>query len=160
MNRSKINAFFKEFPFLKEHIHKEAVTGAKVARIDFGLLETTRVFDFREIFLLDRNGKRLAEVGMEVNYRFIIWKPSTWLRNWINESVGETIERLPEIANRTYYVLVSQDSLDTGEMGSRSIVLYKPPKDFTLAGWLARRKQRATAELRTAIQTIDAEAIT
>ena len=185
MNRFQVEAFFREFPFLSKYVSAEDVRDPKVSRINPDLFEKhcrSRFFGesvFKKIwtssiYLLDKSGEKLLTVGCDFRWVEetpipILAAPWTWpflfmphqpghaeiyrLDNFDNpETVGEAVARFakPEDIYYALEILPWEDG--------RQIVLYKPPKGFTLMSWLQEEHRRASQEVQAQIATIDAEA--
>ncbi len=140
--KSRLEAFFEEFPFLKRYVKidwrfwPEAL---KVERIDLDLLDRlgtteryrksqySREDGERKFFLLDKKGEELAKVQPldiidvydEKPTQF--WNPSTWIGFVKSEQVGETVlEAIQKLKDQdsVYYIL---EVKDLTELMSRSV---------------------------------------
>jgi len=130
MSQRHIDIFFKEFPWLREYFdqRRDGFTNIKASRADLKLLGTRvgpggflGIFTSKpkKMFLFNQKGQRLLEV-----------RP--------RESLEEALLRMSG-DEQAYYVVVPELTRDT-ESGNlvASLVIYKPPTDYTLTSWFAR----------------------
>jgi len=164
----KIEAFFREFPFLQELFTqhgKERVRSVRVSRIDHEFLERRVSLEVFPLFgdvvqgsaeselllVLDQDGKTLVQVGIKE-----LSKSSWWKRLWgcpggyweFPESIGEAIMRCDGQRHAHYVV-----SFRKGDL-----VLYKPPKGSTIQNWVEEQTKREREVIHTEVEKIDAEA--
>ncbi len=139
MTRSKIAAFFEEFPFLRKFIHTDWVSEVKVSRIsenlkdsfssrkylgvhsyqdEFECTVTAEVYARNRLYLLDRDGKKITRVG------FVWYNPFSWLRS--GETVAKTFLRLGDKAEKVHYI-VNLEPIGTAVLAN--VTVFKPPKD-------------------------------
>ena len=167
---AKVKAFFKEFPFLANFVNWEDVDSPQVSRVTPELLQETAsrnatpaiFYAFSigyppailmrrntRIRLLDKEGNLLYEVGAWKNPHYRWWNPFTAYR-FQDETVGDALHRLGEKSRDVYYIL----SLDW--YFGIQLVLYKPPKEFSIPGWLDEQLGVEKANLRKEIAAINA----
>lgn len=147
MNRSKVAAFFQEFPFLGRLLDENGVKSVYVRRVDRDLMAKTSqcwvasVLSVRwDVYLLlDKEGGVLTTARMR-------WRNPFGVR----ETVGDAIARLGNQAGRVSFVL---SLFPAGN--NKEIVLYKPPKGFTIQGWLEEEIRREQAVIRAESEAID-----
>ena len=171
MNRFKVNAFFNEFPFLNALVEggPREVDEVKVARIDRHLLELVPKYegstgslvgidDSERIFLLDSNGEVLAEPRQATDITHNEAHRDDEEEE--GETVGEALLCLEDPNTVAYAVSIhtGYDIRDHYSVGGCSVVVYKPPKGFTLQEWIEEQKRRAKEMLDAQIAEIDAEA--
>lgn len=135
----RTKAFFTEFPFLNLVTSPQRFDSVSVSRIDHQFLnmENKRGRLPKNIFLFSKDGDLLCRVG------FKKIDPPKWWQFWASdhigfkETVGEASARLSETElNRVHFAGVVE-SYDAGDDGAgRMICVLKPPKSFTLTGWL------------------------
>jgi hypothetical protein len=170
MERSKVEAFFREFPFLKDFINSNAVGEVKVSRVDEKLLKEIPYRDehfmtfpadaHKDIaLLLDADGKSLGSVRQEGTYNLA---PRKWydLRRWAGErvqgeSIGDALIRLKDDAKKVVYVLWLE--AHGREWNKWKITLHKPPKTFTLLSWIETLVQHEQACIQADVHLIDEE---
>ncbi len=162
MNRSKVVAFFQEILFLGDFFKEDQVKSINFQRVDRELMVKSPeksqaggdpflpLIFWSKYILLDENGKKLATVGVKpVSMKW--WKPLTWSgEQQFGETVGDAIARLGDRAGEVYFVLHSSPSPPF------EIILYKPPKNFTIQGWLEEEIRRERAAIRAESEEIDA----
>lgn len=146
-------AIYREFPFLEKYFPKAAVMKARVSRITEQFLDkrsaeinpfydgecSSKTFSNGKILLFDNNGKRLAQVGVRKIWRLF---PKEFI-----ESVGQALLRLGRDAP-VHYATWLRD----GEL-----VVYKPPKAFTMRGWYEEQIRRAQQSVRDNMNAIDGQ---
>ncbi len=141
----KVEAFFREFPFLGRYIEREKVQSVSVQRIDsellmkrgqsFAWIEYHYRPDFNDIFILDAHGEKLAQVG----------RTRAWNRLHLfisKETVGDAFAKLDKqgsLAN-AFFVLVYQ---------AGNIVLFKPPKGGSVRQWYELESEREAEAFRS-----------
>lgn len=153
---AKVKAMFEEFPFLGKYANIDYCSYVAVKRIDEDLLETCFEANsedyFSTVLLLDSNGECLTQVGGRPNSSKFHWlNPFSWKRIVpFFETVEEALLRIGEISDKVYCILAIQDC-------TYEIVVYKPPKNFTLKAWLERRLELAKHEVKKDLLEIDKE---
>lgn len=140
MDRSKLEVYGKEFPFLvedegiKEFIREHPHATISVQLTDSDLLQTISS-DYNLIVFFDKNRKRIGRVGIEKEEwehgDFLFWRKTRKKISFLPERVEEAIARLDPDGKEVFYIFM-------GNSGGRvpSVVIYKPPKDFSLGLWL------------------------
>ena len=114
------------------------------------------------MWLLDKEGHILGNVAPRGNslvrrkfFGFIGVPPLGMRVVYRNgETVADALLRIGEDAERVAYVLVLCGRTEM------SLVLHKPPKNFTLKGWIRSLLARQGALLKEELAAIDAEAET
>lgn len=170
MNRFKINAFFKEFPFLASLVGDVSwVEEVRVSRIDHNFLEYVPKYegatgslvgieDSERIYLLSKEGKILAEPrqSLDISHN----EAHTDDEEEEGETVGEALAYLEDPNAVTYAVSIHTGYRirDHHSVGGFSVVVYKPPKRFTLKEWVEEQERRAKEILDAEIAEINAEA--
>lgn len=161
MNRAKVVAFFREFPFLENLLNRNRIDSIHVFRVDRDLMTKTpwcmHIHPFGHVWstyiLLDKNGAKLTTVGIRPTERKW-WRPSTWPgRKHFKETVGEAIARLGNRARQAFFIVYFNPMF---ENGPGDLILYKPPKGFTIQGWLEEEIRREQAAIQAESQAIDA----
>jgi hypothetical protein len=165
---AKVKAFFSEFPFLANYIRWEAVDFPRVGRVTSEVLAEEALRDGTPFFflfsisahpsppmntrirLLDKEGHLLYEVGAWKNISYRWWKPWT-INRFQGETVGDALHQLGERAKDVYYVLWIESWFNV------NLVLYKPPKDFTIQAWLKAQLEVEKANLRQEVDAIDSQ---
>lgn len=172
MSRYKIEAFFREFPFLiagdQPLVDQGRVEEVAVKRIDRNFLETTpyrkriemslvKIDESQRVLLLDRDGV-LAEVRQSRYDRSTIGRHRE--ESKIGETVGDALARIPNADAIAYAVVITTGHrIEHNESrGGYSVLVYKPPRGFTLAGWVGEQHKRAEELIKAEIAEIDAEA--
>lgn len=170
MERSKIEAFFREFPFLTDYISLDLVGDVRVSRLDEKFLKETPVRDATYltypdnyqseiILLLDCDGKQVAEVQAHGNYflkKRQWWHPKRWFGDIVDgESVGDALIRIKDEANKVVYALYLEHH---GREHLWKLTLHKPPKTFTLLGWVEELIRREQVVIQGDVLDIDMEA--
>lgn len=162
----KIDAFFEEFK--KRGVHLDAlvcrgsVRSVRVERADQGLLimdlynysQMSALSPFRrrdkQIFMLDKEGKLLHEVGVRFEEREGWFRPKT-KRILYDETVERALTLITQSMEmrRTFYVVV---------FWAGDLVVHKTPKFFsTLEEWIKAMKESERRNLTMQIEAIDAE---
>lgn len=157
---AKVEALFRERPFLNKHFSKTRIRSVRVKVADSSILKrATSAQNQGEIgfmvraYLLNQDGEMIHEVGfrreLEIkgkpNRRWweILTPEEDVFRVWYNgDSVGEDLEYIGEEAARKVTFVVFTDMYDG------SLTLYRPPKGYTLLEWLEKETARAQKELR------------
>lgn len=170
--RSKVEMFFREFPFLVNFTAPDKVKTVKVLRVDEKLLATIpnrysypliSEDYFEQIILLDKNGLPLGEVKQWGRYpestKGRLWRMIGLVENprHQGESVADALHRLGEVTERIVYILSLEKETKVNSDYFR-LVLYKPPKNFTLKEWIDSAVSRQQETLQKEIAEIDAEA--
>lgn len=160
----KTEAIYRQFPFLERHFPKESVSTARVSRISKEFLDQrsqfvlTRLDDGTpiwcsngEILLFDKKGELLAEVGAwQARKRFLFW---SWLnRESFVESVGQALLQIGANTAVHYAAWFNRPGAE------RELIVYKPPKDFTIQEWYEERVRRDERSIRNGVRAIDNEA--
>lgn len=170
MNRFKINGFFREFPFLATLVEDTSeVEEVRVARIDRDFLgkvpqyrgatgSLVGIEDSERIFLLNQNGEVLAEPRQALSITHTEAYRDDEEEE--GETVGEALAYLEDPDTVAYAVCIHTGYRirDHHSVGGYSVVVYKPPKGFTLKGWVEEQERRAKEILDAQLAEIDAEA--
>lgn len=163
MNHSKIRAFYKEFPFLHDFVHREAVGSVKVARIDRQLLERAPVWvainhymagievQKERVLLLDVEGRLLGEVkpdtrryhGTGLLDRILGSRASE------GEPVRDAICHLADQGQLTYLLGMYESDSPT------AICLYKLPKRFNLFEWIREDEEAEQKRIRYDLEAME-----
>jgi len=182
LDRSKVVAFFREFPFLSGVVNVDDVKTVKVSRIDKDLLkrapwhvEWPSEYHFimgyekdETMMLLDKSGRILCNIAPRGNFlvrrRFLGFLGVPPLGERVVDQKGETVAdallRIGEDADRVAYVLVLSGNTRPNSKKNLDLVFHKPPKNFTLKGWIRSLLARQGALLKEELAAIDAEAET
>lgn len=158
MTRSKIQAMFREFPFLRNFFNPENIYEIKISRVDEETLDL-HPEDYDRVNplwvkLLDEEGREVTTLGSTKPIPICRkwYNPSTWkgrVSYW--ETVSDALLRLGEEAERVTYVLKASDSTSIRS----SICLYKSPKGFSIRKWLDEIRRRDAAEAKAIRAKID-----
>lgn len=159
MPKTKFEAMCREFPFVRNHAFYN-LKNILISRADGSLLEQQgrkyipdgRSFSKGKlayfIFLLDKNGEIICEVGASNNNK-VWWKFWTWSNEIEKETVEEAICRIgSEEAKKAYYVL-SRDH------DNKVITIYKPPKNIPLVDAIERSIQTEQTKIKEQLISID-----
>ena len=175
MDRLKVEAFFKEFPFLARFIPVEKVRDVKVSRVNREFLAErhwtlseeygySRKY-WSQLYFLDKDGNEIEDAPnfqwMEEYSKFSFWRPWTWgkygkyleCRYDGEETVGQALTRIENPENIFYVLRVTPVRYTQANVNV--LVLYKSPKGFTLTTWLEEQRKRAEQEVRQEIAGID-----
>ncbi len=171
MNRFGIHVFRQEFESLLWILPVEWKEDmeTRVSRISHEFMEKRAlhdgatgnlvdIADDAKIFLLSASGKLLAEVRQTID---ITHNEANWDNEYEDgETVGEALLRLGQPDRVAYAVEIREGYIvkDHHSVGGYSVTLYKPPKGFTLSGWLNGQIRREKEKLSAALAEIDAEA--
>lgn len=157
----RVKAFLKEFPFLNKHLEKLPIDSAKVSRIDVNFLSRRLKIDagfyfisgftVEVIIVLDKEGNKITQVGVNPSpppwWKF--WDENHGRGGWLYETIGEALLRLPpEVSARAYFVMSYMDG---------RVVLYKPPKEFSIQEWVDKQTENERQEIAEEVLKIDAE---
>lgn len=167
-NKFKIKAFFEEFDFLYKIADLERIERVEVKRIDRDFLNkvpkyigaTGSMVDISNseaIFLLDSEGNIVAEPRPTVDITHNeAYQDDEYEQG---ERVGDALASLEEDAvNSIQYALLIHTGYrirDHESMGGYKIVVYKPPKGFTLIQWMKEQKELEKKLLSAKIAEID-----
>ncbi len=155
MRTLKMQEFLKEFPWLERHIKEmEGRTGIEIThtavkRVDENLLRQNPIkFISYYYLLLDSEGNKICEVGTSLPPQ------KRWFGKGPKVDEGErildTLAKLePQAQKCVHYVLAFESS---------ALCINKPPKTFTLVGWVAEQRRRASEEVKKELTAIDTEA--
>ena len=162
-NRFKIQAFFKEFPFLESICDIEKVEKAGVVRISKDFLmakprtevvsgSLVNINDSEQVFLFDSGGNLLTEVKPSRSYHYMgnCEEPG--------ETVGEALLRID--STRVHFaatVRIGYEIRDHRSVGGYCVTLYKSPKRFTLLEWVEEQELRANKEVQAMIAETESE---
>lgn len=169
MLNGKIEAFFEEFDFLLPVVGWEywgAIKSARVERVDEKLLDLVGgriTLDYelgsfetqRVIFILAKDGRQITRIGSPDKggvLRKMVDALSSRPHNE-QETVASALGRL-----ETNGKLEEAHFVVYFEPNAGNLVLYKPPKGFTIATWLEELKLRAKAKIQEDVAAIDSEA--
>lgn len=166
--RYQIQAFQRQFPAIfsaQSEIIAREVTDVEVSRVTSLLLgrrphaETAsgnliNRGDVERYFLLAEDWRILGEVVQERED----WTPRGTDTQG-GETIGEAIVRLGVAALVAYVVRTARYYSDQpgDPEDSYSVMLYKPPRGWTIAGWVAEQERRASTALAAQIAEIEAE---
>lgn len=112
--------------------------------------------DEERAFLLGGDGEVLTEVEQDRHHY-----DATFGNSWREgETVGEALLRVSNPDDVAYVVLrhTGYRIQNHHSVGGYTLTLYKPPKSFTLLGWLKEQEHRAKAQIKAMVAEIDAEA--
>ncbi len=143
MNRSKVIAFFQEFPWLGNFYTPDQIPSIRVSRVSRDLMTTLVNNYWGNLLLLERNGTMLGRGGVKLT-------PKWWWRNRqvnFSETVGDAIARLG-VVNRVHFVVIKDPY--------SHLTIYKSPKNFTITAWLEEEIRRERAAIRAETEKIDA----
>jgi len=166
MNKFKVRAFFEEFEFLQKIAEAEGAEEVYVKRIDENFLKRVPIYsgatgslvditDSEKIFLLDKDGNVLTEVKPSVDIRH---NEAHWDdESWDGETVGEAIGDLDNPNEVLCAILIHRGFKirDHHSIGGYSLTVYKPPKSFTLLGWIKEQERREKQLLSAQLVEID-----
>ena len=144
----------REFPFLttgdEPLVDRERVEEIRVSRVDRDLLWVgayreeikmahADVNESQRIFFLNRDGQILTEVRQGMHIKSTIG-PRT-KKFSAGETVGDALLRVsPEDVVFIVVQQIGQRIERNHSIGGYSVTIYKPPRRFTLAEWVARRR--------------------
>lgn len=146
MTHSKIDAFFEEFPWLKNFVDTTYYKSFYVSRVEPALLEYQPIkrnvsswpfcqeWVYELLVLLDKEGDVI-----------------TILFDLKNKTVGEHIEILPRVSREKISYVVSRFGY------TNAVIIYKPPKGFSIPEWIEALKEEEKAKMRAEIAEIDKE---
>jgi hypothetical protein len=156
---AKVRAFFDEFSFLEKHLSWKWIDFVWVKRVGNELLQTATVDNGLirvEIWLLDRKGDLVYKVGTsrrDVYHPRKFWTREWWRRRLSGEFDRETainaLHHLGEKVKNIHYILEVKYHYTV------ELILYKPPKDFTLQEWLTEELKIEKSCLEQDIAEID-----
>ncbi len=153
ISNSKVEAFFKRFPFLSKYAKKDRVSGIAVLRIKEELLSEYRYCSctfktHNDFLLLDETGEKLTHVGEILEPKSFWWLPAPRSQN-----IGEALHYLENIGKIQKAKFVLSIRSCRGE-----IILFAPPRGFTISGWLDEQVRVASEKLTSQLEKIDSEA--
>jgi hypothetical protein len=142
---SQVRVLFEEFPFLNKYFNPRKIEKARVQRVDAETMEISTVASGTRIYkvlLLDKIGDLVVELDVKKIYgpRWQFWRKRTE-KLW-GESVSDALLRSGN-PSLVQYVIV--------ETPNKELVLYKPPRSFTLQGWIDEQRRK----LKEALAEID-----
>jgi hypothetical protein len=161
---SKLEAMFKEFPFLRRFVKKDKKWEIKVERVDGNIMEERKKGNWEDddsypqrIFLIDSFYEILAEVGIKETTVFRLFN---WSGRIPMETTEEALRRIgadaiapSDFRNEVRFVV--RVEYFPSNQGEGTIIVFKPPKGYTIAGWIAEERRRAEAELVKELAAID-----
>jgi len=172
--RIRVQAYFKEFDWLKKYVEPEDVGSVKVGRINGDMINSrSRIYKSvewadplggsgvtnyeDEWLLINHHGDLCCKLGTIVherkpNYKW--WKPSTWgyTEYDVPESLSDALVRLGDKSGDVTYLLVLKPQENRPE-----IRIYKSPKNFTLKDWVGQLRQQAENTVKQQIAAAEKE---
>lgn len=166
MDRFRVEAFIREFPFLEGLAEKDRIEDIRVSRISPDFLKRkpreeyasgsrVDIHDIEKVYLLDEDGAVLTEVKGVVDA--VDHRGEDTFEE--GETVGEALARLDD-PNAVAYALnvhTGYEVVNHHSIGGYEVIIYKPPKGFTLRGWWEEQIRRAAVKVASEIAEIDAE---
>jgi len=145
MSKTKIDAFFEEFPWLNDFVSDRYDKSFYVSRVEPALLE------YRPI-KRDISPWPLRAEWVYEHLRFLDKKGGlTSLRFLETITIGEQIDRFSkEIAKKISYIL-SDFSY------TKAVIIYKSPKGFSIPAWIEMLVAQEKAKIHAEVESIDAE---
>jgi hypothetical protein len=176
MDRFKIEAFLNEFWWLncsegdyQPLVEADSVEKVAVSRINEDFLSRTPKYDggtgnlvdiadSERILLCDRHGFLVGEVAQGGYCRHNEAHQDD--ECWEGETVGEALSRLKDSDEVFFAVLIhtGYEIRNHHSVGGYRVVVYKPPKGFSLKGWVDEKRRQAAQMLQSELAEIDAEA--
>ena len=163
----KIEAFFREFPFLERYLEKESVFSVRVSRVDenfldykpykkedfFGLIMSEYLRE-KMIFLGGENNEEILTVGKKKR----IFKPTKnrlirILRLFVlyeklgRETVGEALKRV----ENTDDINILLSLIPTNQYDKWDVIIYKPPTKLKISKWREEQVRRHQKEIEECI---------
>jgi hypothetical protein len=163
IERTRVEAFAAEFPFLDKILDMGRITVAQVARVDAELLRSVinaeptwirwmlwNTSRNEQMLLLDRDGKILGKVGYRLHEGKLV------RRAWM-ESVQDCLAFMaPVQRNKVFYLLHHEVCFIAS---AERITLHKLPKAASsVDAWIEQQAAARRAELQAECAKIDAEA--
>lgn len=179
MPTTKIEGFFREFPWAEKYVRKDLVEKVFVSRIEPRLLDykprcwRERAYLEEEIFLVDKDGKAIGPEITEPVYsrKHRFWGPLTLQKTVVkkkagqvqmDETIGEALRNLGEDAEKIRFILSryfpSLLFLDSEGRRRGVVILYKAPQDVSIPAWIERQIEIEKAAFGDECAAIDAEA--
>lgn len=160
MPRSKLEAFYQEFPWLETLVRKCPSLMINVQRIDLELFKRKRESEdvglfftetvYEKLYALDATGKPVGMVGYEILLR----EKGFWagFKPTVRFIRGDTLEglfyRLGIDAPLVEFVV---------SINKESVTIYKAPKNMTILAYIHNEIQKAQEEIRTQLEEINKE---
>jgi hypothetical protein len=153
MTRLKIDSFFQEFPYLGDYFDAETVDEVRVSRISEATLDIYTIpgppdgeyFGDRFI-LLDKNGRKLSEVGV---YEWRWYRP--FQRSGVfRETVLCALQRLYKRASDVHIILqcVPKYPEPNSRRQSFALTIMKAPRNQDVWSWVYGLSKANQAEVR------------
>ncbi len=163
MSRSKIAAFFREFPRLEVFVNENDVHSVRVSRVDRDLMAKVPEDEpvnclfqdhvLGQYTILDKNCGRMTSVGIRLVENKWWWggflRKKIFRSKHFEETVGDAIARLGDRVEMACFVLHCSPT-------DRALTLYKSPKGFSIKGWLEEEIRQEQAKIQDEVQAIDA----
>jgi len=161
MNRFKLKAFKKEFPFLHDLIGDKIPDSVRIKRADENLLRVTPQYYYHDgsmgrtevdeiVHFVLADGTIIVDAVLQSGHNSSNYAHSQ-SRNWEGETVLGAIDR-QNISNKLQFIVVESYYLDDWE-GSEyekehSFCIYKAPKNTTFGAEIKKARAKALAEVR------------
>jgi len=170
MPKGKIEAFFKQFPWLEEHgVRQKKVASVLVTRITIDVLlaqPRTSADSIERHFLADGDGNIIDLVKGETTYAISPVGFGARLNAFVNgprlgtnpaETVEAALKRIgPSEQDKVRYVVSVYDPCPTINHVSTQIQAHKLPTGYTLHSWRKKLEEDAAHEIDGEIAEVDA----
>ncbi len=160
MNKFKLEAYMKEFPFLQDLIGNEIPDSVRIKRADENLLRFVPRYHFHDgsmgqtevdeiVHFVLADGTVIAEAVRQSGHTSSNYAHSQTIE-WEGETVLEAIDR-HGVADQLQYIVQDIFDLDDWEgqyHRSREIIIYKTPKGTSFGEEIKKARAQALAEVR------------
>ena len=161
MNRFKLQAYCKEFPFLEDIIGDFIPDSIRVKRVDENLLRVTPQYyyhdgslgvteDEERVHFIIADGSILYDAVNQSGHTSSNYA-HTQTKEWEGETVLEAIDR-HGVADKLQYIVVEYYDLDDWSGGEYkreyTLTIYKTPKNTTFGAEIEKARAQALAEVR------------
>ncbi len=161
MNRFKLQAYMKEFPFLQDIIGDEIPDSVRIKRADENLLKVVPQYSYHDgsmgitelsekVHFVLQDGSILHD-AVEQNGHTSSNYAHSQDQYWDGETVLEAIDRYG-VADKLQYIVVEYYYFDdwSGQEYEKehSFTIYKTPKDTTFGAEVKKARAYALAEVR------------
>ena len=161
MNRFKLQAYQKEFPFLQNLIGDEIPDSIRVKRVDENLLRVTPQYyyhdgslgvteDDEKVHFIFADGSILYDAVNQSGHTSSNYA-HTQTREWRGETVLEAIDR-HGVADQLQYIVQEVFDLDDWSGGEykkeHNFTIYKTPKGTSFGAEIEKARAQALAEVR------------
>jgi hypothetical protein len=161
MNRFKLQAYMKEFPFLQDLIGDEIPDSVRIKRADENLLKVVPLYHCHDgsmgitelsenVHFIFKDGTFIKNAVEQKGHTFSSYAHSQE-RSWDGETVLEAIDR-HGVAESLAFIVVEKYYLDdwSGQECTKeySFTIYKTPKNTTFGAEIEKVRAQALAEVR------------